>query len=186
MAKTAEEKETRDRAVRELMVEEIASRLRTQHVFVVQYRGLTAQDVEELRQKLRPLSSRYLVAKNRLSRIALKQLGLEALVPFVTGQAGFITGEADPIALSKAIMGYAKAHEALQLSGGIVEGEVFTSERLKAFAKLPSREDLYGKTVFLIQSPLSGLVGTLSGTVRKLLYALKEISKGKEKEGGTA
>lgn len=170
--------------IRQLMLKEIEKDLRGSCLFVTQYQGLSVKDLEELRKKLYPVSSRYLVAKNNLSRIALKSLGFEELIPTVSGQTGFVVGESDPLAISKILAGYVKNHEALKLCGGLVEGEILSAERLLEFVKLPSREALIGKTVLLIKSPLTGLEAVLSGTIRKLLYALQEISK-KSEGGGT-
>ena len=170
--------------IRQLMLKEIEKGLRASCLFVTQYQRLSVKDLEELRKKLYPVSSRYLVAKNSLSRIALKSLGFEGLIPTVSGQTGFVVGESDPLTISKVLVGYVKNHEAFKLCGGVVEGELLTAERLREFARIPSREVLLGETVFLIKSPLTGLAGVLSGTVRKLLYALQEISK-KIEGGGT-
>ncbi|MBI4436895.1 MAG: 50S ribosomal protein L10 [Candidatus Omnitrophica bacterium] len=176
-----EKKETQSK-YRRLMIKELERDLRAPCLFVTQYRGLSVKDLEELRQKLRPISGRYLVAKNSLSRIVLAAVGFEGLAPIVSGQTGFAIGQEDPIALSKVLVGYAKGHEALKLCGGVVDGELLTVDRIREFASLPPRQILLGKVVFLIKSPLSGLGGVLAGTVRKFLYALQEISKQKEKE----
>ncbi len=166
-----------------MMIQEIEKGLRAPCLFVTQYKSLSVKDLEEFRRKLRPSSSRYLVAKNSLSRIALKSLGFESLVTTVTGQTGFVVTENDPLAISKILVGYVKDHEAMKLCGGVIDGEFLTADRLREFSKLPSREVLVGKVVYLIKSPLSGLAGVLSGTIRQLLYALQEISQKKEKEG---
>ncbi len=163
------------------MVKEIEEQLRAPYLFVTQYQGLSVGDLAELRQRLRPIESRYLVAKNSLSRIALKALGREALFPFITGQTGFVAGEKDPLAISKALIGYGKEHEALKVNGALVDGEILTETRVKELAKLPSQEVLIGKTVLLIKSPLTNLVGVLSGAIRKFMFALQEISKKKGK-----
>lgn len=168
--------------IRRLMVKELEGHLRAPYLFVTQYQGLSMKDLEDLRRKLRPTAGRYLVTKNSLSRIALKSLGCVGLIPTLSGQTGFVIGQNDPLAISKILVGYMKGHEALKLCGALVDGELMTAERIRELAKLPPREVLIGKTVFLIKSPLSGLAGVLSGTIHKLLYALQEISK-KKREG---
>ena len=183
MKETAEPKATRVNDVRRMMVQEIEKGLKAPYLFVTQYKGLSVKDLEELRQRLRPAESHYLVAKNTLSHLALKSLGCEGLVTTVSGQTGFVVGPSDPIGISKILVAYVKDHEALKLCGGVVDGEILTAERIREFAKLPSRDVLIGKAVYLIKSPLSGLAGVLAGTVQKLLYALQEISKKKGKEG---
>ena len=174
-------KEVTQSKYRRLMMKELEQGLRAPYLFVTQYQGLSVKDLEELRGKLRPVSGRYLVAKNNLSRLILGTLGFEGLAPLVAGQTGFALGDQDPIALSKVLVGFSKNHEALKLCGGVIDGELLTVDRMREFALLPPRPMLLGKAVFLMKSPLSGLANVLSGTVRKLLYALQEISKSKEK-----
>ncbi len=180
----AGEKEDRHSEYKKLMIKEVGGKLRASFLFVTQYRGLKVKELEELRRKLLPVSGRYLVARNSLSRIVLEETAFSGLATSISGQTGFVVGEKDALAISKLLVGYAKDHEALKICGGVVDGELLTSEKVKAFAMLPSREVLIGKAVFLIKSPLSNLSGVLSGTLRKLLYALQEISKTKNKEGG--
>ena len=185
MKEAVADKKAEGGVMRHRMVREIETHLRAPCLVVTQYRGLSVKELEELRKRLRTTESRYLVAKNSLSRIALKSLGAEALIPLVTDQVGFVVGCEDPIAISRVVVGYMKDHEALKLAGGLADGKLLSADRIREFARLPSREVLIGKTVMLVKSPLSGLAAVLSGTVRKLLYALKEIRKTKE-GGGTS
>jgi len=178
-----EKREVTQSKYRRLMMRELEQDFRAPYLFVTQYQRLSVKDLEELRRKLRPVSGRYLVAKNSLSRLVLGTLGFENLAPLVTGQTGFAISDQDPIALSKVLVGFSKDHEALKLCGGVVDGELLTVDRMRHFASLPPRPILMGKAVFLIKSPLSGLAHVLSGMVRKLLYALQEISKTREKSG---
>jgi len=173
--------------MRHLMVKEIEKRLRASSLFVTQYQGLSVKDLDELRGKLRSAEGRYFVAKNNLSRIALKSIGMESsLIETITGQAGFVVGDGDAILLSKALMGFAKDHEAIKVCGGVIDGEFLGPDKIRDFAKLPSKDVLIGKTVTLINAPLSNFAGVLAGTVRKFLYALEGIRKKKEGQEETS
>jgi large subunit ribosomal protein L10 len=162
------------------MVRELEEALRHPCLVVTQFSKLSVKDIESLRRQLQPLESRYLVAKNSLSRLALRQLKQDQLVEWVGGQIGFVVGEKDPIAISKILVKFAKDHESLKLKGGFLEGELVTEEAIRSLASLLSREALLGKAVFMMQSPIGRLQGVLCGTLRKLLVALQEISKQKE------
>ena len=161
------------------MAKELGEALHQPCLFVTQFSKLPVKEVESLRRELKPLESRYLVAKNTLSRLALKQLKLDQLSEWVDGQTGFVVGKKEPIALSKILVKFMKDHETLKLRGGILEGELMTEAEIRSLAALPSREVLLGKAVFMIQSPVSRLGAVLSGTLRKLLIALDQLSKKK-------
>ena len=165
---------------RSQMAKELEEALQHPCLFVTQFSRLSMQDLEALRRQLRPLETRYLVAKNSLSRLALRQLKLEQLSELMRGQTGFVVGEKDPIAISKVLVKFVKDHDTLQLRGGFLEGEFMTEEGIRTLAALPSQEVLLGKTLFLIQSPVSRLEGVLVGMLRKFLVALQELSKKRE------
>ena len=79
MKEVAEQKR-RGNEVRRRMIQEIEKGLQAPYLFVTQYKGLSVKDLADLRQKLRPIESRYVVAKNTLSRMALKSLSCENLM----------------------------------------------------------------------------------------------------------
>ena len=168
---------------RRQIVKELEEVLRHPCLLVTQFSRVTAKDLESLRRQLHPFESRYLVAKNSLSRLALKQLKLDSLAQMIEGQTGFVIGDKDPVAISKVLVKFVKDHEGLVLRGGLLEGEVMTEEGVRSLAALPSREVLLGKAVFMIQSPIGRFHAALVGTMRKLLIALQELSKKRGSDG---
>ena len=165
------------------MVKELEQAFQRPCLVVTQFSKLSMKDFEALRQQLLPLQSRYLVAKNTLSRLALRELKREELLDWVEGQTGFVIGDKDPVAISKVLVKFVKDHEGLKLKGGFLEGEIMTEEGIRTLASIPSREALLGKTVFMIQSPISRLEAVLLGTLRKFLVALQELSKKRDSSG---
>ena len=63
--------------------------------------------------------------------------------------------------------------------GAIYEGKFINAEEAQKLAQLPSKEELYGKLVWLLNYPVSGFVNVLAGNLRKLLYALNAIKEKK-------
>ena len=70
-------------------VEEFRTRLAgISSVFLTEYRGLTVQQLSELRKQLRAVSAEYKVVKNRLARLAVSSSGLAGITPHLTGGSG--------------------------------------------------------------------------------------------------
>jgi large subunit ribosomal protein L10 len=144
---------------------------------LTEYRGLTVQQISELRKQLRAVSAEYRVVKNRLARVALEGSPLAALRPHLTGPIGVVIARKDPAAATKTLQGFARTNPALQLRVGIVDGQVLDPQGLKAVADLPSREALRAQLVGAIQGPLAQLVGLLQAPQRELAYILAERGK---------
>ena len=156
-------------------VEDLKERLRgVKAVLLTEYRGLTVQQMSELRKQLRAVSAQYKVVKNRLAKIAISSSELEALSAQLTGPVGLIVSKDDPVAVAKAVSTFARTNQALTIKGGYVEGRMIAPDGLKALADLPSKEALRSQLVGAIQGPLAQLVSLLLAPQRELAYVLAE------------
>jgi ribosomal protein L10 len=59
--------------------------------------------------------------------------------------------------------------------GGFVEGRPITAEQFEALSKIPPREVLVAQMLAGLQSPLTGLVGSLQGIISNLVYTLQAL-----------
>lgn len=149
------------------IVEEITETAKNSASFILfDYRGLTAEETTELRRILRESESSYKVWKNTLTKRALDSLNFN-LDDCLAGPSA-IAFSNDAIAPIKALSNFAKEHPALEIKGGIVDGNVTSLEEIKALSTIPSREGL-----------LTMLAGGLIGTVRDLSIALNLLSEQK-------
>lgn len=139
------------------------------------YRGLSVAEVTELRQKLHVQNAGMKVVKNRLAKLALKAINIEALDPFLKGPVAITSSEGDVVVAAKVLVDFAKDHEKLQLRAGYMDGALLDVKSIVALAKLPSREVLLGKLLGSLNAPASNLVGVLSAMPRKLVLALAAI-----------
>ena len=57
---------------------------------------------------------------------------------------------------------FAKKAKALEIKGGVVEGSVYDSKGIEAISNVPSREELLGKLLGSIQSPITNLARVLN------------------------
>lgn len=150
------------------VVSEIKDRFeKAKSVVLFDYRGLSVSEVTELRKKLRESGADYKVYKNTLTKRALDQLNID-MNDYLEGPSAVSFGT-DELSIVKVLSDFAKDHNALELKAGIVEGKVATSDDLKRYAAIPSRDTL-----------LTQLAAGLLGTVRDLSICLDLYAKEKE------
>jgi len=155
------------------IVEEVTEKFKTaSSVVVVDYRGLTVDEVTRLRKQLRDANVEMKVIKNSILTRAAKAAGLEGLDEVFTGPTAVAFSNEDVVAPAKIIDEFAQDAKALEIKGGIIEGKVSTLEEITALAKLPNREGL-----------LSMLLSVLQAPVRNVAYAINAVA---EKEDGDA
>ena len=159
-------------------VEDLKARLDgVKTVLLTEYRGLTVQQISELRKQLRAVSAEYKVVKNRLAKIAVSASELEVLKPRLTGPIALVVSKGDPVAVTKAVSTFARTNQALTIKGGYVDGQFMQPDALKALSELPSKEALRAQLVGAISGPLTQLVSLLQAPQRELAYILAERGK---------
>jgi large subunit ribosomal protein L10 len=146
-------------------------------VLVTEYRGLTVQQLSDLRKQLRGVSAQYKIVKNRLAKLAMTDSDLAKLGPHLKGPTGMVISKEDPVSVAKMLHTFARTNQALAIKAGFVEGEVLPAAELKALSELPSKEAIRAQLVGLIQGPLAQLVGLLQAAPRELAYVLSERGK---------
>jgi large subunit ribosomal protein L10 len=171
------------RFLKERIVKEYTDRLKeASSFFITDFSGLTNKQLEELRAKLRETSTKYMIVKNSLCRIALKDVKIKDMDSMIDGACGLGLANGDPVSISKIFVDFSKKNDNLQLKGGYIDGELLNEQDIKELAQLPSREELLARLVMAINAPISGFVGVCSGMLKKLLYALNDIVN-KKQEG---
>lgn len=162
-------------------IQELKERLSdVRTAILTDYRGLTVQEISELRRQLKAVSAEYRVVKNRLARLAIQDSPLVGLGPHLVGPTGVAWSRQDPIALAKALQGFARTAPALSVKAGYVEGQVIPAEGVRSLAELPPRDVLLGRLVGGLKAPLAALVGTLEGLLRSVVIALDQVRAKKE------
>ena len=162
------------------LVKEIKNRLTSSEIaLLTDYRGLNAHEMTDLRRKLREGGIDFKIFKNTLMRLAAKECQLDELEQFLTGPTAVAFGFDDPAVAAKLLASFADEHEALQIKGGILSGEVIPSSTIQTLAKLPSREELLAKLVGTINAPIYRLVNVMSSPMRRLVTALGIMTQDK-------
>lgn len=149
-------------------------------VILVDFCGLTVAQDTVLRRKMREAGVYYNVVKNTLVRIAAQEAGIEGLEPSLEKNTAIAVAPEDPVAVAKIICDFAKENKELKVKVGVLDGKVITAEEIKALAALPPKEVLIAKMLGSMNSPITGFVNVLQGTIRNVVYALDAVRKAKE------
>jgi large subunit ribosomal protein L10 len=140
---------------------------------VTQYRGLNVAQMTDLRIRLRKSGGEYLVAKNSLVRIAIAESNWVRLEPLLTGPNAIAFAYNDAIAVAKIVQDFAKEHEALQIKGGILDGEILDAQQIERLATMPGRNELRAKLLSVLSAPATNLVRVLQAPARQLVQVLE-------------
>ena len=150
------------------IVEEIANSIKdAQAVVLVNYSGLTVEQDTILRKELREAGVQYKVYKNTMMRRAFEGTAFESLSDHLHGTNAIAISATDATAPARILDKFAKKNPALELIAGVVEGNYNDQAGIQALAGIPSREELLGKLLGSIQSPITNFARVLNQIAEK-------------------
>ena len=149
--------------------------------FFTDYRGLTVEQVTDLRGKLREQNAEYHVIKNNLAKIAMKDLGNEGVADLLVGPTAIAMAhdEAGPVA--KTLLDFGK-DAPVEMKGGFLEGSVFDVPGVVAFSKLPTRIELISKLMATMNAPVQNVALVLNAVTTKLVRTMAAVAEQKGNE----
>ena len=143
------------------------------------FKGLSANDMVELKKKLRESGSTFQVIKKKLLAIALKNNDIKIDPKQLEGQIA-VSVSSDEVSSAKIIHETAKENENISIVAGVLGEKLMTLEETQALAKLPSRDELRARLVGQLQAPISGFVNVLAGVPRSFVQVLDAVKEEKE------
>ena len=163
------------------VVAEIKDKLtRAQGVVLVNYAGITVQEVTALRAQFRAAGIDYKVYKNTLVARAANELGIQGMDEYLHGSTAFAFGYNDPVAPAKVMSDYIAKAKKMEIKGGVLESKVIDASGVEGLSKLPSKEIMVVMLLGVMNAPARNFVSVLSGPARSLAQVLNAI---KEKKG---
>jgi large subunit ribosomal protein L10 len=144
------------------------------------FKGLTASKDFELRKVIRAAGGSYHVVKNKLAARSSQGTKVEKALQGLKGVNSVAYTSGDPVALAKALSTWVKDNAEYTFKLGIVDGKVINVEEIDSLAKLPGKEELFSKLMFLIQSPAQRLATVINAAGRDLAVVINQgVEKGK-------
>ena len=170
-----------DRAQKEQNAEELRADLAgIPHTILVDFKGLNVANATDLRRKLREEEATFKVVKNSTALRAIEDLPLAEFKDLFIGQTAIAYTEGDVVSFAKTLREFAEEFETPSFKGGIVDGAPISAEEFEQLAKLPPRDELIGKALYLMNYPIQGLVTVLGSILTGVVTVLDQIRDQRE------
>lgn len=154
--------------------------------FFADYKGLTVEQVNDLRRRLRPHNVKVKVIKNNLARLAIRQAKLgeapEQLLDTVAGPTMVAFAYGDTAAAAKVFQKFVDENEVFSLKESLLGTQRLTTKQVEELSKLPGREVLLAKLLGTLNAPATNFVGVLAAVPRSLVQVLAAFGEKKEKQ----
>lgn len=150
---------------------------------VSDYRGLTVDQMTEMRAKARETGVYLRVVRNTLARRAIEGTEYECLSETLVGPTMFAFSQEDPGAAARLLKNYAKEFEALEVKALSIGGQLLGAGDLDRLASLPTRDEAIGLLVSVMQAPITKLVRTFNdvpGQVVRVVAAVRDQKQASE------
>jgi len=154
-------------------------------LLLTEYRGLTVEEITELRRSLRDVDASLAVIKNTLMQRAANDAGIAELDDLLVGPSAIAFVNGDVVAVAKKLKDASKQFPALVIKGGYMDGAPLDAAGASSLADLESREVMLSKIAGMLKSEMSRAAATFIATQSKFL-SLLEAYKEKLPAGAAA
>ncbi len=164
------------KAFKDEKIEKIKEKVdKAQVAILTNYQGLTVEEITKLRRSIQQGGGDYMVTKNTLTKIAIKDTPYEVLSDSLKGPSAIAFGFEDPVSPAKALSKFIKDAKKGEIVAAVLEGKLLTAQEAKALANLPTKEELYAKMLGCVNSPATGIVGSINAVMAQLTRAMAAV-----------
>jgi large subunit ribosomal protein L10 len=159
---------------------ELKESLSTAQDFIfTDYRGLTVEQITNLRRQLRAKEVQYKVVKNNFAKIAFEQLSTPDVSGYLVGPTAVAITPRDTNEVAKIFYDFLKEAPALKVKGALVSGTVYNAAQTEAFSKLPGRLELISMLMSVMNGPARNLAAALNDVPSRLVRTIKAVGEKK-------
>ena len=138
-----------------------------QTAVVLNYSGVTVEQDTKLRKAMREAGITYKVYKNTLMKRAFVGTEFEALNESLEGPNAIAISKEDATAPARLVAKFAKEIPNLEMVAGVVEGQFYDAKGMQAISQIPGREELIGRLLGSMQSPIANFARVLNQIAEK-------------------
>ena len=149
---------------------------KSEAVIVTHYQGLTVNQLDELRAKMREHGIIFKITKNRITKLALEKTRCKDLSDLFSGPTAVALSE-DAITSAKILTNFSKEHKNLKILGGIMGNDILDVAGVKNVATLPTLDEARAKIVGILRSPAQKIASILLAPASKIAILALEKSK---------
>lgn len=142
---------------------------------VTEYKGYSVEEITNLRRALQKEDGDYMVTKNTLAKLAVKDTPYEVLTETFKGPIAIAFGFGDQVAPAKVLSKFIKDAKKGEIVAAALDGKLLSAEEAKALATIPSKEEIYAKMLGCVNSPATGIVGSINAVMASLTRAVAAV-----------
>ena len=166
---------------KQAIVAEVAEVARTAHsVVAAEYRGITVDQMTDLRVQARNNGVYLRVVKNTLARRAVKDTEFECMVDGLTGPLVLAFSQEDPGSAARVIKDFAKENDRLKVTLVSIGGQMLAASELETLAKMPTYDQAISMLMSVMKAPVQKLAATMNEVPGKLVRTIAAIRDAKE------
>ena len=165
------------------LVEQLSNKIKSASaLYFTKYTGMNVEQASEIRQSFTDNSVEFTVSKNTLTKIATEKAGLDKDLfdEFLSGQIGIAYAGDDPTAPAKVIKDFSKDNECLEVVGLYFDGQLYSPDKYKEIANLPSKEELLTKFVVALNYPMTSILYCLQSSMVNFVNVLNNLKEQKD------
>ena len=141
-----------------------------------EYRGLTVEQITNLRKQLRAKDVEYKVVKNNFAKIAFNQLSAPDVSSYLVGPTAVAITPKDPNEVAKIFFDFLKEVPALKVKGALISDTIYNASQTESFSKLPGRLELISMLMSVMNGPARNLAAALNDVPARLVRTVKAIA----------
>lgn len=145
-----------------------------------EYRGLSVEEMTELRVKARESGVYVKVAKNTLTRRAVEGTEFECMSESLTGPLLLAFSLEDPGAAARLVKDFAKSNEQLVAKLVAIGGELYDASELERLSNLPTYDQALAMLMGVMKAPVEKFVRTLAEPHTKLVRTMAAVRDAKQ------
>lgn len=142
---------------------------------VADYRGLTVNQMTQLRAQARKNNVYLRVVPNNLARLAFEKTDFACLSERLVGPLFVALSTEAPSDAARLLKDFSKTFEKLEVKAISLSGKVYGAEQLDFVASLPTRDEAISKLMYVMKAPVEKFVRTLAEPHAKLVRAVAAI-----------
>jgi len=166
-----------DKVKKQEYIEKMSSQFdKSEAVIVTHYQGLTMQQLDDLRSRMREHGIQFKITKNRITKLALQKTRCKELSDLFSGPTAVALSE-DAITSAKILTKFSKENSKLKILGGIMGSDILDVARVQNVATLPTLDEARAKIVGILRSPAQKIASILLAPASKIAILALEKSK---------
>ena len=150
---------------------------RANSVVLVDFRGITVAQAQQLRNQCRESDVEYRVVKNNLLQRALDAVGIEGADWMLTGPTALAISYDDEVIAAKRIKSFSDSARVVKIKGGILEGSILGADEVIRLADLPSREELLARVAACFAGPMTQVARVFQAPIRDLALVTSQLQE---------